>query len=441
MDTIIVAVVTIVAVLSSLYLFALSQVAFLKKNWAEYRCNPIYMPMAGLVGQDVMSNFTKCTMKGFHDYAGFIMDPLMAEFSIVNDTLEEVGGAVHSMRGMMSGVRGGFLGIIGTVFGKIENLMSQFQYIIIRMRTLMSRVVGIMASFLYVFYAGAETGGSIMNGPIMKTMSFLCFHPDTLVMTEKGYLPLKNVQLGDLLKDGGVVTSKYLIDGNRVHMYMVGRDIVSGEHKIRYENKFIPVKEYPFARRVPEIEHLMCLNTSTNRIFTSSNEYLDFDEITTEDFLSIKRIFTEVEYNKTFNENNKYTVPKSGVVPGTLISTKKGPKPVESILPKDILDNGDTIIGIVMHNLPDKLYSLLGSSIIMSPSTWILNDNKVHTAYANGANALLPKDGYYQVFQLITESSTFPVIDNKGNRFMLLDEIELRDPYFYKLKNNYIKSM
>ena len=54
-----------------------------------------------------------------------------------------------SMRSMFAGVRGGFLTIVGSVFGKIQNMMAQTQYIIIRMRTLMSRVVGIMYSFVY----------------------------------------------------------------------------------------------------------------------------------------------------------------------------------------------------------------------------------------------------------------------------------------------------
>jgi len=171
MDTLIVGLTLVVSIFSSVYLFGLSRVAFLKKNWPEYRCNPIYMPMAGMVGQDVMTNFSKCTMKAFHDYLGFVMDPLMYEFSVVNETLDEIGGAMSSMRGMMSGVRGGFLGILGTVFGKIENIMSQFQYIIIRMRTLMARILGVLTTFVSVFYTGMDTGTSVMNGPIMKAMS------------------------------------------------------------------------------------------------------------------------------------------------------------------------------------------------------------------------------------------------------------------------------
>jgi len=173
MDIAIVTGTTTIAIAASLYLYGLSQIDHVKKNWPKYRCNPIYMPMAGMVGQDVMSNFTKCTMKGFHDYAGFVMDPIMSEFSVVNDVLGDVTGALHDMRGMMSSTRTGFLGIIGTVFGKLQNTMSSIQYIIIRMRTLMSRIVGIMMSFMFIFYTGMETGLSVNNGPIMGVVKAL----------------------------------------------------------------------------------------------------------------------------------------------------------------------------------------------------------------------------------------------------------------------------
>lgn len=173
METIIFALATIVAVSASTYLFALSQVDHLKRNWVSYRCNPIYMPMAGLIGQDVFTNFTKCTMKGFHDYAGYMIDPIMAEFDTVGSTIGELGGALRDMRTTMSSMRGGFLGIVGSVFGKIQNLMSSVQYIIIRMRTLLSRIMGVMMSFMLIFYTGMETGQSVMNGPIMGVIKAL----------------------------------------------------------------------------------------------------------------------------------------------------------------------------------------------------------------------------------------------------------------------------
>jgi hypothetical protein len=164
---------TLVAICACLYGFALSQVKFLKDNWLEYRCNPIYIPMAGMVGKDITTTFTECTMKSFHDYAGFIMDPIMAEFSTVISTVGELGGAVHDMRGMMSSVRGAFIGIIGSVFGKLQNTMSSIQYIIIRMRTLMARILAIMVSIMMMVDTGMKSGESVSNGPIMKIVRAL----------------------------------------------------------------------------------------------------------------------------------------------------------------------------------------------------------------------------------------------------------------------------
>lgn len=173
METAIVVGSTFVAIVASTYLFALTQIDHIKKNWVKYRCNPIYMPVAGMVGDDVFTNFTKCTMKGFHDYAGFMMDPILQEFGVVNETIDEIGGAMNDMRSMMASTRGGFMGIIGSVFGKIQNTMSSIQYIIIRMRTLMSRIMGVMMSFMLIFYTGMETGQSVINGPIVKTFEAL----------------------------------------------------------------------------------------------------------------------------------------------------------------------------------------------------------------------------------------------------------------------------
>jgi hypothetical protein len=280
MDEVIFVAATAVAVLASLYLFALSRVKFLKKNWVEYRCNPIYMPMAGLVGDSVVSNFTKCTMKGFQDYAGFVMDPIMGEFAVVNDTVGEIGETMGSMRTMMSGVRGGFLGILGTVFGKIQNLISQFQYIIIRMRTLLSRVVGVMLSFIYVFYTGMDTGESVMNGPIGKTVSFLCFDPATPVRLFGGQtLPLAALKIGDVLQGGHTITATYLLSGANVDMYLLNGIAVSGSHRVAHNGVFVPVSEHPRAvRMMIDLPVIACIDTHTHRIQMGETEFLDFRE-------------------------------------------------------------------------------------------------------------------------------------------------------------------
>jgi hypothetical protein len=437
MDSIIVGVTTAISIFASLYLFALSRVSFLKKNWVEYRCNPIYMPMAGLVGQDIVKNFTQCTMKGFHDYAGFIMDPLMGEFAIVNDTLEEVGTAMHSMRGMMSTVRGGFLGIIGTVFGKIENLMSQFQYIIIRMRTLMSRVVGIMMTFVSIFTTGGETAGSVMNGPVMKTMSFLCFDSETQIKVFKGKLKnIKDLDLGEKLFDGSRVTSLYQFLGTGVQMYKLNDIIVSGEHKVKnFDGKFIKVKDHLSAVKTLPSRHLVCLNTTSNRVYTIKNVFLDFDEIKSKSYTNFKNTYL----NDIFNTKGINTSTKTGLDGQTVIPLQDGFKTINNIIPGDILDNGDVIVGIAIHKTNEKTFFSM-NGIIGTKATLCYKNDKVVSYEQVADECHFEPNESFLAYQLITETSTFPVLDKNENRIHIVDELQTTDSFVREIKDVMIVS-
>jgi hypothetical protein len=146
---------------------------WLKENWSTVRCNPLYMPLASYVGQDTYGNFTNCITSSFQTYAGLSMDGMNSQMSIVSDSLGSITGAMSDMRGMMGSTRGGFMMVFQMVFGKLANLMSSMQYLMIRIRTLMGRIVGVFASLIYAFYAGQQTGEAVWNGPIGETARIL----------------------------------------------------------------------------------------------------------------------------------------------------------------------------------------------------------------------------------------------------------------------------
>lgn len=339
MDTAIVVVSTLVAVGASLYMLALNNIKDLKNNWAEYRCNPAYMPLAGMVGQDPFKNFNDCTMKSFQDYTGFVIDPIMSQFSTITSIVSQIGKSMDGMRKMMADTRNGFLSIVGTVFGKIQNLMSQFQYIIIRMRTLMARLVGIMMSFVYIFTTGSDTGTSVLRGPIGRTMNFLCFDENTRIATNSGELVyMRDLKLGDLLPNNNKVTSIYTIDGTNVPMYILGNTKVSGGHKVWYNNKFIPVAEHPDAVRKPDSKKLVCINTQLRSFGIGNNVFMDFKED------------GEV----------------SGIVATTSVS---GSLTIDQVKVGDILD-GEAVCATVMHLIDGKtvVYNVITYSSLTTPN-------------------------------------------------------------------------
>ena len=406
----------------------------------EYRCNPIYMPMAGFVGESVSANFTKCTMKGFQDYAGFVMDPLMAQFSVVNDTLGEVTNNMNSMRGMMGEMRGGFLGIVGSVFGKIQNLTSHIQYIMIRMRTLMSRIVGVMITFVYMFFTGVASGESVRNGPIMRTIGFLCFDPTTIILTDDRNKPmvLSDIKLGQTLKGGAVVTSIYSVNGKGVEMYSLYGTHVSGTHKVKYQKQFVFVKDHPLAKKAKEVPRLMCLNTSTHRIFTPTSEFLDFVENTSPSVVDMKSKFVELIYNSKTSSNNVASSHVTGAMADTEVPLRYETIPIWMVKTGDILDNGEKVLGTVVHYVNENLYCSLGLGVNVAPSTWILSSGNINMAHTLGTCSALPSNERYAVYQLITESNTFPLVSSNNERFMILDEIQTKDAYVANVKDTII---
>jgi hypothetical protein len=119
-----------------------------------------------------------------------------------------------------------------------------------------------------------------MNGPIGKTVSFLCFNPDTMVvLAEMKAIPMKNLQPGNKLYTGETVTSVYKVDATGVDMYHLHGIVVSGNHKVKYQDTFIPVKEHPSAIKIITMfPYLSCFNTDTHRIHLGGIEFLDFIE-------------------------------------------------------------------------------------------------------------------------------------------------------------------
>lgn len=276
MDLVIFVSATLTALFAVGYIFMIAQLDEIKQNWIQYRCNPIYMPFAGMVGQDVASNFTKCTMRSFQDYAGFILDPIQVMFGTFLKMFSSIAESLQSMRQMFAGIRNGFLGIVTMIFGKLANTMASMQYLMIRIRTVFMRVAGIMQGMMNIMTSGVQTGQSVVNGPIGRTVSFLCFAPETPVrLLEGGSVPIQHLQVGEVLTDGSVVTGKYYLSGRDESLYSYKGVLVTGSHRLR-DGSF--VSDQPEA--ILTTQHrstLVCLDTDTGLIPIGDVVFRDFE--------------------------------------------------------------------------------------------------------------------------------------------------------------------
>jgi hypothetical protein len=277
MDLVIFVVATLTAVLAVCYTMILARLDEIKENWVQYRCNPMYMPFASFVGVDTAGNFMRCTTKSFQDYAGFILDPINQLFGTFLGMFSSIADSLNSMRSMFNGIRTAFLGIVTMIFGKLANTMASMQYLMIRIRTVFLRVSGVMFSMMNIMNTGISSGKSVINGPIGKTISFLCFAPETRVLLNDGQMKeMSAVSIGDVLKGGHTVTGTYVLIGNDSQLFHLGDVLVTGSHRLA---SGLRVDECPDSILTMSKRSLLyCLDTDTGILpLANGMEFLDFE--------------------------------------------------------------------------------------------------------------------------------------------------------------------
>lgn len=121
-------------------------------HWNEHRCNPIYMPVAGVVRPDigVEANFQYCINQFGQGLFKFILDELNSLFKTIGMTLSEIGDSLPNIRSVMSRMRKVIFSFGAQTFGKIANSMSNISFILVKIRDILKRFVGegYIAAFL-----------------------------------------------------------------------------------------------------------------------------------------------------------------------------------------------------------------------------------------------------------------------------------------------------
>jgi len=266
--------------------FYYSRVAEIKANWPLYRCNPMYMPLA----DNMEENFVYCIQSMQTNFMGYLLQPLTFLTNSLGGMMGGVMEEINSIRAMFNKIRTFFTEIVQSIFGVFLNLVIEFQRIIIGIKDLIGKTIGIMVSLMYVMDGSIKTMNSTWNGPPGQLVRALgkCFHPDTNIKLENGIVKhMKDVNLGDILEDGSFVESVMKIDNTRepIALYEIkdGEDsiYVTGSHLVYDKSalKFIQVKDYSNAKvSTIETKWFTCLITSTHKIQIGAETFWDWED-------------------------------------------------------------------------------------------------------------------------------------------------------------------
>lgn len=434
-SVLVVTITTLLAIISALYSYGQSNLQEIKDNWVKYRCNPVYMPLAGLVGGDIGTNFMNCTLQSVNTYAGFVMDPIYSNFNILTQTINTILDSMNSIRSAVVGASEGFLGIIKSTYGKIQNSMSSVVQIVGRVRTIMSRMITTFAVLMNIVNTGIQTGQSVANGPIGQAADFLCFNPHTRVETTEGCVPMYCLEAGMTLADGQRILSVLAFDGTGTQMYYINNTHVSGNHKIMHNNRWIRVENHPQSVKAPPCKTLYCLNTEKHTISIDGRLYKDYEETDKPEIL--KTFFSRVEelYGSRRNPRkikNPMAYRYTGVRGYTkLLDRNRRELRADEVKIGHELARGGRVIGIIKHYLKD---SVVYRGIRMALGTWVVKEDGVY-AVLDGIQQT--SNGLF--YQFLTENACFIAVSPFNEDVVILDDQETENEELHTWRDNEIQ--
>jgi hypothetical protein len=361
--------------------------------------------------QNILTNITEYALEPFH-YAIGSLTQVFA--SMVN--------SVQQSREVTSKLRSNIQVFAEDILGRILNVTIPIQKMFIAIKDIFSKIQGSMTASLYTmlgsYYALQSLMGAMLEmiikmlvalviiivglwtmpftWPAAASMSavFLsisvplsiiiyfmtevlhiktsaipklrCFDEDTLIEMYDGKMKkIKNVIVGDKMKNGSHITSKIKVTSIDLNMYKLNNIVVSSSHLILYKNKWIRISEHPDAIKVKDYnkKYLYCLNTNNKIIELFGYVFSDWDEIV-DDKLNI--LISKNDKIKNIDDIDKYLNNGFDKTTKLILKNKKS-KCINEINIGDILENGSFVYGIV--ELSKDTYNILtndGNLIINS---------------------------------------------------------------------------
>lgn len=291
----------IILLFVAMYVFSIVSVGLkkIKQKWPEYRCNPMVMPFASQFGFDPMLNFTQCIGNMQSDAMNFFLEPVHYLLSIMGGLGKELMDALNMIRRVIAFIRGMVGNIVGDIFGVFLNILIQVQTMMIKLKDMAMKIIGICVTILYVMGSSMKLGQSIWKGPIGGILRTLCFKDTTKIKLQQ-FDKLQNISdihLGDILEDGAIVIGKLQLKGDKSNPYyriwsnkLNDYIYVTGEHRILkkdnegkelddiFEN-YIKVSTCSYAEKTNEYDNVLhCLITSNHRIQVGEFSFWDWED-------------------------------------------------------------------------------------------------------------------------------------------------------------------
>ena len=350
-----------------------AQFADIGTNWAEHRCEPQMMLLAGLFGHDINENFQFCLQQIIQEQTKGVTGPFAQGMGGFTSVLMNLMNSANSFRTMLATLVGGVIKIVSEFKARMTALMGRVKMTASRMKAMMFRIYGTMFAVIYMGLS-AQTGiANFGDTFIFKFIDTFCFPPEQPIMLEGSMdqIPIAGVKVGDILKGGHRVESIYRFAADGQSMVQLKGVLVSSNHFVQFKSRWIMAKDHPDAICAEpwaggQIRPLVCLTTHDHVIPIDDYVFSDYDE--TEEGNAVTQDWVDSCLNGK-KSTHMYESYEIGSPSDTKVITMKGLVALKDIRLGDMITDQSKVVGIQISST-NEFVDLRGTRVASGSLVW-----------------------------------------------------------------------
>ena len=167
-DLIITIIIIYIFLIWTSYYYVMNHIPVLKKNWTTNKCNPLYMPFAGLIINDkkrsafetVGDNFNACTQNILTSIANDAFKPIYYIMHVFTEAFNEITNATNGVRSMINNVRSDIKDTAVNISGRTLNVTAPIIKNTIDTKDMMGKGNGVLTTSVYTLFGSFITAKS-----------------------------------------------------------------------------------------------------------------------------------------------------------------------------------------------------------------------------------------------------------------------------------------
>ena len=354
-------VMTLVFLIALIMMFTMGNLNEISKNFPKYRCNPIMMPFAGSFGYDAKENFDFCLTNIFNGKAAQIFAPIYGILGSFTDVVKQITNVTLGLRQLFANFLFGVNNFIRSVRDKIQALLTSVRMSFLKINNLMGKVYGTMIAVVYMGTSAMTAGMSVGDNDMVQFLFEFCFAPETLIQLRNGsFTQIQHLRIGDALVPTAQnadprVTSVFRFDGSKTPMVRIDDVVVSGEHYVQHEGRWMLAKNHPDAVSSASVPTLVCLNVEGHQFQAGRSLVVaDYDEHETEAVVEATQKLALKALNGS--EGTEPAVDYSlGVDSSVEIELEKGWARIADVCCGDVVRGAGRVLGVVREECEEPV--------------------------------------------------------------------------------------